>query len=648
MSGHAVDPTPVARPRGPGNGLKHLHRGALGLALLLAAVVAALVPGQAAAAGAAPKSFALAGQPPEPEQTASGGLTVSSAHTVQSLTANFVIVTFGHKHGSHKKGFISAAQERAQIASAKAHIAAMKGVTVLGSVEHLPVQVLKLAAAQRRQLAAQIKKQAGVQSVQRDVIEAPTSIECLPSAASCVFPNEGNFRNQWWLYNFPGMIQPPEGAEAVNGTGIDAPHAWKVTTGSPAVKVAVVDSGIDPGQPELAGRIVATANFTQVATSNDRAGHGTHVAGIIGGSFSGPLGIVGVAPNAQLMNVKVLAVDETGEATGDCADVAQGIIWATQNGANIINMSLGSPTPCQAMELAVEYAWNNGVLVVAAAGNNGTTSLFYPAAFPNVVSVAASDNGGRVAGFSDRGSEWVDIAAPGVGILSTLPTYANGTGETNTGFLSGTSMATPVVSGVAALVWGLEPPSGTAALVRERLFATAHPVRGTERYWKYGIVNACLAVTNNQGPCGLLAAQTSGKSRGKAKKTASGLGLSGSGLAALGTYAGSLGRGRLRLKVGDGGSAVVGLTYKVTLGCERNLRVSLRGTALSTASYAAIDSANSFSVRLPTRGVTLSSEDFQVSGTFSGRSVHGKLRVTGRNGGRRCDSGDRSFTLSLR
>jgi subtilisin family serine protease len=182
--------------------------------------------------------------------------------------------------------------------------------------------------------------------------------------------------------------------------------------------------------------------------------------------------------------------------------VADGVVWATDHGADVLNMSLGGPSPCLAMQTAVAYAASHGALVVAAAGNDGSTSRFYPAAFGDVLSVAATTNRDQLAGFSNRGASWVDVAAPGDGIASTLPTYDNGSGAIDYGYLSGTSMAAPVVSGIAALIWPRTATATAGRDVESRILATAQPITGTGIDFRDGRVDACRAVTGSAQLCG--------------------------------------------------------------------------------------------------------------------------------------------------
>jgi thermitase len=205
------------------------------------------------------------------------------------------------------------------------------------------------------------------------------------------------------------------------------------------VLIAILDTGIDEKHEDLAGKVVASINFSGSQTASDVNGHGTHVAGIIAAITDNSVGVAGIAPNARLLNVKV--VDDNGVVWS--STVARGIIWAVDNGAKVINMSLVIPTSSPALEQAIDYAWSKGVVLVASGGNNIKSIPVYPAYYPEVIAVAATDVGGNLWSKSNYG-DWVDAYAPGVDIYSTLP-------GNSYGYQSGTSMAAAYVAAVAAL-----------------------------------------------------------------------------------------------------------------------------------------------------------------------------------------------------
>ncbi len=221
------------------------------------------------------------------------------------------------------------------------------------------------------------------------------------------------------------------------------PPYWALSQGE-GVRVGIVDTGCDLGHPEFRGRIVAAQDFNGKGTAQDGHGHGTHVAGIVAAARDGR-GVVGAAPKAELVIAKVLADD--GSGTDD--QVAAGVRFCTAQGCDIINMSLGGPTPDESLHQAIIEAVRAGVVVVCAAGNSGPgdDTVGYPAHFPESVAVAAVDDQATRARFSSTGRE-VDVCGPGVEVIST---YKGGSYLR----MSGTSMAAPHVAGALALWIGL-------------------------------------------------------------------------------------------------------------------------------------------------------------------------------------------------
>ena len=223
-------------------------------------------------------------------------------------------------------------------------------------------------------------------------------------------------------------------------TKVEAPQAWETTTGSPSINIAVLDTGIDFDHPDLADKIISSIDFAYSSSVDDVYGHGTHVAGIAAALTNNGIGVAGLGYTSTIMNVKVLS----DSGSGAYSWIASGIIWAADNGAEVINMSLGGSSASSTLEEAVNYAWSKGVVVVAAAGNSGSTTPMYPAYYTNCIAVAATDGNDARASWSNYG-DWVDVAAPGVSIYST---HKNGTYV----YKSGTSMASPHVAGLAGLV----------------------------------------------------------------------------------------------------------------------------------------------------------------------------------------------------
>ncbi|HCC33467.1 MAG TPA: peptidase S8 [Clostridiales bacterium] len=265
---------------------------------------------------------------------------------------------------------------------------------------------------------------------------------------------------------------------------VEATLAWGVTRGSSAIRIAILDTGIDAGHRDINPKVVLARNFTTSPTVNDRNGHGTHVAGIAAAVTNNARGIAGLGFDSVLMNGKVLGDN----GSGTWSWVASGIIWATDNGARVINLSLGGTSHSATLEDAVNYAWSRGVVVVAAAGNSNTSTLTYPAAYVNAIAVGATDRNDARATFSNFGT-WVDVAAPGVDILSTFP--RDRLGRDRYRWMSGTSMSAPFVAGLAGLVWATQWGTSNVS-VRDRIQATVDPISTDQPIG--GRINAARAV----------------------------------------------------------------------------------------------------------------------------------------------------------
>jgi|GEM_PF-1014650 len=319
---------------------------------------------------------------------------------------------------------------------------------------------------------------------------------------------------------------------------IEAPTAWSIVTGTSDLVIAVLDSGLQRDHEDLAGNVWTNPGetpdngiddegngkvddvwgwhfyhawawdgqeYTYLPREDNRVvddnGHGTHVAGIAGAEINNGLGIAGMAGGSRLMTVKVL--DQYG--TGWYSDIAQGIVYAVDNGAQIINLSAGGESPSQTLQEAVDYAHAHGVLVVAATGNDGGAVL-YPAACEHVLAVAATDQSDAWADFSNHGPQ-VDVAAPGVDIYSTWPWRG--------GYFtkSGTSMAAPHVAGLAALIWSAHPVLAVGQ-VAGIITATAADVNGDtfpqwDEYLGWGriVAGQALSATIRRGNLHLAASR---------------------------------------------------------------------------------------------------------------------------------------------
>ncbi|MCR5789964.1 MAG: S8 family serine peptidase, partial [Lachnospiraceae bacterium] len=241
---------------------------------------------------------------------------------------------------------------------------------------------------------------------------------------------------------------------------IDAEKAWATGADGKGVKVAVLDSGFDTKNNDIKGDVKSVGSYS---SGQDENGHGTHCVGIVAG-LDNTVGGLGVAPEASILSVRVL----NKKGSGYTSDIVKGVNYAVEQGADVISMSLGGAYPDYNLQKAVTEAYDKGVVVIAAAGNSGVSSEHYPGAYENVICVGAYDKNGKLASYSNYG-DWVDLAAPGSNVLSAMVVnksaylrQENAFGNTVTngcsyGELSGTSMATPVVSGVAALILSVNP-----------------------------------------------------------------------------------------------------------------------------------------------------------------------------------------------
>ena len=316
---------------------------------------------------------------------------------------------------------------------------------------------------------ATVRHNLGFQDV--DVVTLPSGVDPLVAARLYAADPLVDFAEPNYVFTATGVPNDASFATMYGLDKIDAPEGWDLAYGpgafpsSGGIRVGVVDTGVDRSHADLGAKVKACAqaltNFgiLQNGSCNDDHGHGTHTAGTIAALTNNGVGVAGVAPNADLAICKALNIAGSGFAT----DIIKCINWLrTTGGARIISMSIGSTGTTTAYDRELSAASAAGVLLIAAAGNDGNTTMNYPAGHRDVVSVAATDRNDAKAGFSNCNAD-VEVAAPGVDILSTVPG--------GYGTMSGTSMAAPHVSGVAAvLMWqkGL-----TAAATRSLLSSTA-------------------------------------------------------------------------------------------------------------------------------------------------------------------------------
>ena len=346
---------------------------------------------------------------------------------------------------------------------------------------HPPMSDLAATAGEARDLSSTFRVQLEDGGDAVAAVKALAAIDAVEVAEpnrwreASVTPNDPTFSGQWGLAR------------------INCPAAWDVTVGDAAIVVGIVDTGVDLDHPELAGLLLAGQDLVDLAGASpppgthfegdwtvrdaqpqDEVGHGTHVAGTVACASNNSTGVAGVTWACHLLPVKVLtrvvenAPPNRVRGVGSAADIAAGIRWAADHGARVINMSLGGYSDTFVERDAVAYAVGKGVVVVAAMGNDDTTTPSFPAAYPGVIAVGATTQTDQRASFSNRGPH-IGVSAPGVDVLSTVWNDGYAT-------MSGTSMASPHVAGVAALVLSCDPTL-TAAAVAAILRETAQPLR---------------------------------------------------------------------------------------------------------------------------------------------------------------------------
>jgi subtilisin family serine protease len=390
----------------------------------------------------------------------------------------------------------------------------------VGALPQVNALVLQVPPGQERQAVLLARQQPGVAFAELDyaVSVDGAAAQTIPTAR-VDNPSHSNIARS--LANEPSRIpNDPYFHQQWSFSQIGAPMIWHYTTGSPDILIAIVDSGIQLDHPDLVDKIWTNpgeipgnhldddgngkvddlhgwhfyhlytgSGFVPAEDANvsDDFGHGTHVAGIAAAATDNSVGIAGLAWGTRILPVKVL--DEYG--SGWYSDIAAGIIYAADNGAKIINLSLGGESDSLLLHSAVDYARNRGALVVAAAGNN-SGPVYFPAAYDPVLAVAATDENDQRPAFSNYGPQ-VDLAAPGTNIYSTW--Y-----RSNYFSKSGTSMATPHVSGVAALLWSRNP-NLTADEITDILIHSTVDIEpaGKDDYTGWGRLSANRAIGLMEG-----------------------------------------------------------------------------------------------------------------------------------------------------
>ncbi len=303
-------------------------------------------------------------------------------------------------------------------------------------------------------------------------------------------PNDSFFDYQYALYNSGQNIGPPGSPQGKERADIKATSTWEETKGNEEVIIAILDTGVDMLHPDLDEKIHSSGHdfVNDDSDATDDHSHGTHVAGIAAANTHNEEGIAGVAWNCKILPVKVL--NHLGESS--YSEMIDGIIWAADNGADVMNLSLGGDFPSTSLENALKYAYDMDIVIVAAAGNDGGAVL-YPAAYDDYcLAVAATDYNDERVDFSNFGPE-IDVAAPGALIVSTVPTWYWGTGFFPYAWGDGTSMASPHVAGLAALIKSVKPHL-TASQIMNVIRYSADDVNsvnnpGKDNFIGYGRIN---------------------------------------------------------------------------------------------------------------------------------------------------------------
>jgi thermitase len=355
-------------------------------------------------------------------------------------------------------------------ASQKASADEGAATTVLSSIGGINVEKVRVRPASAPAAIDSYRRNPNVKFVEPDFI----------ASASDTLPNDPYF---------PSGTGTPYGGQWTD-TVIQAPKAWDVTTGSPNVITAVVDSGIDEAHPDLTGQEVPGTSIVGGSTT-DTYGHGEYVAGVIAAHTNNAVGVAGVCWSCRMMPVKIAT-----SSSATYSDIASGIVWAADHGARVINVSWGGTSASSTLDTAVSYANAHGSVVVAAAGNAGCDCPNYPAASPGAIAVAASDSRDNLMNYSNFGS-WVQVAAPTSVTTTWLkdPSTGQPYGYSPVG---GTSISSPVVAGVVALMLSANP-NATVDQIRSALFASVDPISGVTQGGSavnvaYGRINAYKAV----------------------------------------------------------------------------------------------------------------------------------------------------------
>jgi len=327
-------------------------------------------------------------------------------------------------------------------------------IKIQGKIEELQTWVIKINAEHLGDIYRHTLACAGVLHVEPNFL----------LQAADTIPNDPYWGLQYGLVN------------------IRAPQGWDLATGSTAVTIAIVDTGVDLSHPDLTNKLVPGYDFVNDdANPQDDNGHGTHVAGIAAAASNNSIGIAGTSWGARIMPVKVL----NSSGGGTYANTALGVLWAVDHGAQVINLSLGGTGPSSVLADAINYAHSRGAIVLAAAGNTGANFVLYPARYPNVVAVAKTDSTNNWDA-SNYGPE-IDLAAPGTAIYSTIVGGYD--------YKSGSSLSTAYASGLAAILKGI-PGNISPDGIETQMESTALDIEftGWDEYTGAGLIQMDAAI----------------------------------------------------------------------------------------------------------------------------------------------------------
>lgn len=439
---------------------RHLIRAALGVSFIGALLIAPVAHGDGPLPGLCGINPALdallgcASAPPHQTTTTTPTTTAAAPTPPKAPTPppQHEAVVRSSTHATYLPNVLvvrirhGVSHARAAALLSRLHVRTREAIGPLG------IRVVSVPPARRAQVLAALDRSRLVAHATRDEL-----VHVLGG-----FPNDPYFSYQWG-FRLAGFST-----------------LWQSTQGPRSVLVAVVDTGVDFGQPDLAGAVRPGVDLVNPGgTGSDDNGHGTAVAAVIAALANNGVGAAGVCGRCSILPIKVMGKN----GNGDLGTVAAGIVRAADMGARVIDLSLGGPAGQDALQQAIAYANSKGALVVAAAGNSGRTTTFYPAGYPNVLSVAGSNPQDRLYSWSEHGP-WVHVTAPGCNVA---PLLSGGYGT-----FCGTSSATPVVAGLAGVLLSANPQLTNAQLIR-LIQSTARRIKTGAQFGRIRAVSALAA-----------------------------------------------------------------------------------------------------------------------------------------------------------